>query len=398
MYTVDAAYGVAKLHGSRWMNLNLNLIPVNEIFATYRKVYLTLSAPFLVEPVFFDLDFFRIKYANYEDTLTNMFLDNGSDSIQTITSIPEADPKYVKFVDAFRASYKVKIVAGDDLQLTRENTSISDVYKYCLFTVNGLFHMTDTDGQFVYVLKGGQSSKKSRKNQLGILSFRDISEIVNIPITDSMLFKQHDTSIFSDRVYIKMPVPVEGKTPILMLGGYMVRPDNETFFPVGNDTYCVNVGRLPILQRYYESFNLIDYSSLGLDHSSNNPTQISLQQFYSDACIGKLFTLPQSFIVLVDKENLFFNESYIDQCGMPGRFTSYTKPVYPLFAGEGKVCEYWDIFDDGRWSVVVGDSFLQNKVFASIVKDSVESVGASNVPSRTHFNSRGYMLEIGSDF
>lgn len=398
MYTVDVAYGVAKLHGSRWASLSLDLVPVVEIFATYRKVYLTLSAPFLVDPVYFDLDFFRIKYANFEGTLEEMFDDNGSDSIQTISSIPVANPKYIRFVDAFRASYRVAAIAGDDLRLFRENTSMMDVYNYCLFTVNGLFHKTDTDGNFVYVLKGNVSAKKCRRNQLGIVSFRDISEIKSIAITETMLFNQHNTSNFSERIYIKMPEPVEGKTPLLMLGGYMVRPDKETFYSVGNDTYCVVVSRLPILKRYYESVGIIDYSSLGLDVSSNNSTQISLEQFYSDACIQKLFTLPQSFIVLVDKENLFFNEGSIDATEMPGRFISYTKPVYPLIAGEGKVCEYWDVLEDGQYSVVVADSFLQKKVFASIVKDSVDSVGASNVPSRTHFNSRGYMLEIGCDF
>lgn len=398
MYTVDAAYGVAKLHGSRWTDLDLDLIPVVEIFSTYRKVYLTLSAPFLPDPVYFDLDFFRIKYANFEGTLAEMFDDNGSDSIQTIESIPDADPKYAMFSDAFRASYKADIVAGNDLRLTRLNTNMEDVYKYCLFTVNGLFHMTDTDFNYVYVLKGGESSKKSRQNQLGIISFRDISEVKSIPITDAMLFKQHDTSTFSDRVYIKIPQPMQGKTPILMLGGYMVRPDKETFFPVGNDTYCVNVGRLPILQRYYESVNFIDYSSLGLDHSSTNGSQVDLEQFYSDACIQKYFTLSQSFIVVVDKENLFFNESYIDGSRLPNRFISYTKPTYPLFAATGKVCEYWVTKEDGQYSVVVGDSFLQNKVFASVVKDEPASVSSSNVPSSTHFNSRAYLLEIGCDF
>ena len=397
MYTVDAAYGVAKLHGSRWMNLSLDLIPVSEIFSVYRKVYLTLSAPFLVNPVYFDLDFFRIKYVNFEGTLEEMFLDNGSDSIQTIPSIPVANPKYAMFADAFRAGYKVNVDTNNDLKITRPNTSISDVYKYCLFTVNGLFHFTDTDGDFIYVLKGGVSSKKSRKNKLGIVSFRDISEIKSIPITEDMLFNQQVTSNFSDRVYIKIPQSVEGKTPLLMLGGYMVRPDKDIFFPVGNDTYCVNVGRLPLLQRYYESVELIDYSSLGLDSSSSNELQINLQQFYSDACLKKYFTLSQSFIVLVDKENIFFNENYIDNSTLPCRYIAYVEPTYPLFAGEGKLFEYWHVREGSRWSISVADSFLQKKVFTSIVKDEPLSVGAGNIPSSTYYNSRAYMLEIGSD-
>lgn len=398
MYTVDAAYGVAKLHGSRWMDLVLDTVPVNEIFATYRKVYLTLSAPFLIDPVYFDLDFFRIKYANFEGTLEEMFDDNGSDSIQTIESIPEANPQYAFFADAFKAGYKVQVTSDDDLKIARPNTSMLDVYNSCLFTVNGLFHKTDTDIDFLYVLKGNVSAKKSRRNQLGIVSFKNISEISCVSIVDSMLFKQHDTSTFSDRVYIKIPQAVEGKTPILILGGYMVRPDQEIFFPVGNDTYCVIVGRLPILQRYYESLNTIDYSSLGLDSSSNNVNQVDLTQFYSDECIRKYFTLIQSFIVIVNKENLFFNESYLDGSRLPARFTAYTEPKYPLFAGTGKICEYWKILEGGHWSVIVADSYLQNKVFESVVKDSLESVSPSNVPSLTYYDSRGYLLEIGSDF
>lgn len=399
MYTVIAAFGIEKKHGSRWMDLpSVLALPVEEIFSTYRKVYLTLTAGFLTEPVYFDLDFFRIKYPNFTGTLDDMFIDNGTENIDIVPAIPEIDTKYSQFSDAFRAGYKVSVTVEDNLKLYRKNTDPTDVYKHCLFTVNGMLHKSDTDGEFVYVLKGAISAKLSRRNQLGIWSFKNMSEIRSYSITDNMITKQHDTSKFSDRAYITIPEDPAGKSVLLSLGGYLVRPHPEVFYKVGDQTYCVVLSRLPILERFFESRDVLDYSSLDLDRTTANPNQINLEQFYSDEVMSKYITLTQSFVIVMDKDNIFFNEEYLNNSNLPGMFIGYTEPKYPLFAGHGKICEYWRTFEDGHYAINVADSSLQNKVFNTVNRKAYPSVSTNNVPSLTHYKSRAYMLELGCDF
>lgn len=415
MYTVTNVFGISNLPESRWSNLPLNdftILPVSQIFQTYRKIYLTLSANYQTEPIYVDMESFLIKYSAFTGTIDELLTDNGNASLVTIPTIPELNTKYAFYTDAFRSGYKVQIVGRNaafgamipradrkDLRIDRPDpeTDMMDVYNNCLVSVNGLFHITDTDGDYLYVLDGGATSLKSRQNQIGIWSFKNIAQIKTKPIYPYMILNQGGTSDFSDRVYITVPEDTANKTTMIVVGGYLVRPEKGIFFPVGNNTFCLNVGRLPLLQRFYESLPYLDFSSLGLDYSTVNANQISLEQFYSNPVITKYLTLNQSFLVIVDKQDLFFNKHFIKHSNLPGMFTAFREPKQPLFTGYGKVSEYWKTEEDGQWSVTVQDSYLQNKVFNSVTAGVTTMVSDSNTPERTFYNSRGYLLEVGSD-
>lgn len=415
MYTVTSAFGISKLPESRWGNLlttDVNTLPVSQIFQTYRKVYLTLAANFSVDPIYVDMDSFLIKYSAFTGTLADLFTDNGNATLETIPSIPTINIKRAYYSDAFRAGYKVEIVGRNaafgalipradrkDLRIERPDpdTNMGDVYAHSLVSVNGLFHITDTDDKYLYVLDGGASSLKSRQNQVGIWSFKNIAPIKTKPIYPYMINNQGGTAEFSDRVYINTTEDTENKTVMMVVGGYLVMPEKGIFFPTGNNTFCLNVGRLPLLQRFYESLPYLDFSSLGLDTSTVNENQISLQQFYSNPVINKYLTLNQTFLVIIDKQDLFFNKHFIRHSNLPGMFTAYREPKQPLFTGYGKVAEYWKTEEDGQWSVTVQDSYLQNKVFNSVTSGLTSFVSANNTPERTFYNSRAYLLEVGSD-
>lgn len=406
MYTVIKSIAIPKEFGSRWQEVNISTLSVAQIFETYRKIYLTLTAAFLNDPIHVDMDTLRVKYGYYSGTLADMFTANGSETLQTITAIPTLDVKRAYFSDAFYSGYKVSLTAqapydrtsNISLKITRPDTDIIELYENCLFTVNGFFHMADRDNNFVYVNGGGNSMVRSGQNQIGIWSWLNVGKIKQLAITEDMLFKQHDTSTFSDRVYIKINEPLEGKTVLLFAGGYFIKPDKEIFFPVGNGVYCFNAGRTPLLRRYFESSKYIDFSNLNLDRNSTNDTLISVQQFYSDEVLTKYMTLPQSFIAIVDKEDVYFDEHFIRHSPLPGMYTSFTEPVYPMFVGAGKVAEYWKTYEDGQWAINVNDGYRQNKAFETALDSRLTHVSNTNQTTSTHFNSLAYLLEAGSDF
>ena len=410
MYTVTNAFGISRAHESRWQNLNLSTTPVHDIFSLYRKVYLTITAPSLQDPIFVDMESFVVDYSYFTGTLTDLMTELGNSTLVTIPELPEINTKYAYYSDAFRAGYKAEIVGRTsafgaaiprsdrkDLRLVRQDVDMEDVYKHCLVSVNGFFHVTDTDTNYLYVLDGGSCSLKSRQNQVGLWSFKNIGELKTKPIVPEMIFNQGEDSAFSDRAYIHTREDVSNKTVWLVLGGYLVRPQKDIFFPVGNNSFCVNMGNLPLLQRYYEALPYLDFSRLGLDTSTVNSDQISLEQFYSNLAIRGLLTMSQSFLIIIDKQDLFFNKNYLRHSNLPGMFTAYSEPKQPLFTGYGKLSEYWKAHEDGQWAINVQDSFLQNKVFNSVTRNMTEMVSANNTPERTFYNSRGYLLEVGCD-
>lgn len=405
MYTVIKSIAIPKEFGSRWQEVNLATMPLVDIFAAYRKVYLTLTAAFLVENIYVDLDSFRLEYGLFTGTLADLFDANGNATLETVAEIPDLEVRRAYFSDLFYSGYKVDLSTQApydttipiDLKVSRPNTDIVELHDYGLFTVNGYFHLSERDSNFVYIKQGANSMVRSGQNQIGLWSWLNVGKIKQIPIIESMLFKQHDTSTFSDRIYIKINESTENKTVLLFAGGYLVKPEKEIFFPIGNDVWCFNVGRTPLLRRYFESRKSIDFTSLGLDRVTTNDSLISVEQFYTDAVLAKYMTLPQSFIAIIDKEDVYFDYHYVRHSPLPGMLISYNEPTYPLMVGAGKVAEYWKTYEDGQWSITVNDSYRQNKIFETAIETKLVNIGDSNDPTCTHFSSKAYLLEAGCD-
>lgn len=406
MYTVLKSYGIAKVSGSRWQELNLTTSTTEEIFNLYRKVYLKLTAAFLTEPIYVDMEIFRIKYINFQGTLADLFTDNGNESLVTIEQVPNLEVKRAYFSDAYYAGYKVGLTDQSytasnkqiDLMVEKPNMDLTDVYDHCIFTVNGFFHMSDRDDTNLYVMNGGNTMKRGKENHLGIWSWANVGKLEHVKITDDMLFKQNDESDFSDRVYIKIPGDIQKKTVLLFAGGYFVRPEPGVFYPVGEDTYCFNVGRIPILKRIYESKGNIDYTDLGLDVSTINESMINLEQLFSDGVLRKYLTLPQSFLVLVNAEDVYFEQHPIRTSPMPGMLTSYYEPTFPMFNGVGRSPSYWKMLEKGQWSITVADNFKRNRAFSGANTSTLVNATSHNETIKPLDYSKAYLLEAGIDF
>jgi hypothetical protein len=60
-------------------------------------------------------------------------------------------------------------------------------------------------------LEAAKSNYHSRRNEVGIINFRDIGELEFFPITSDMLFRAHPDQPFANQVFIKAPVPTVEK-------------------------------------------------------------------------------------------------------------------------------------------------------------------------------------------
>jgi hypothetical protein len=271
----------------------------------------------------------------------------------------------VHYADAFAVGYKAELVTATGsltaatreqltmLRLSRANperTNMRTFYKNCLVSINGFYHITDTDGNYAYVLDAGKSSVKSRQNQVGILNFMDIGELEIIPITEDMIFNQGDGSTLQQRAYVKLPnqYSTEGKVPILVMGGYLNFVGNS-FWQSGDNTFSLDFHAMRLLSRFYESLPYIDFDYLGLSGTTHNIDQVSLQQFFSDEVLTKYMTSTQSFVVLVNTSQLFTNKIRLRGAKLPGMFVSESTPRYPLIMGYGRVGEYWKTYEDQQW-------------------------------------------------
>lgn len=157
-------------------------------------------------------------------------------------------------------------------------------------------------------------------------------------------------------ITISVPALNSGTGPITLLGDPVIESD---FDVVGKNTLRINWDKLPYAKRFFEQRKHMDLSSLGLSSSVNNPSQVSVEELFSDETIKRYLELSQSFLIVLDNPEFFCDYQLLESGELPGVYYSYTetKPTLPMQLGLGKLGNYWRQYDDGKWVMTVDDNY-----------------------------------------
>ncbi len=411
MYAYVSATVLQNAIEAQYEVIDISSTPINLIFSLYSEIYLTLSNPYIAGNVFVDFLSQESGLAGYTGTIPQWLAAIGNKTLPTIPALPSNTIAYARYSDATKSGYRMDVCKIGfqlpvnypidmlpDLKMSRPkfNTNMSLIYSNCLVTVNGFLHQSSTDGTYAYIVQGANTMRKSNLNHVGILSFLDIGAVTTLPIDTTAIYsdKTDPTQSLKNKIYMYLNQNITGKTVLLSLGGYLVFPDPNIFYQVGNNTFALHTEALPIPERYFESNQYIDLSSLGLDNTSLLPDTINVTQLLSDGVLTKYLQLSQSFWIIIDTPTLKYEPLYLEHSKLPGMFISYKKPINPLFVGYGRMAEYWTTYEDGQWSVTVDQSFLLNYTMQYEQYLSQGNINPACVPSNRYSFSRGYTMQI----
>jgi hypothetical protein len=408
MYFITSATGVKKGIHKQWQAIDLTSLSVASLYTTYRKVWLTLTLSTDPTPLYLDMDDVATRYATYAGTFAEWLVFIAAQSLPTRTTGPIFRHRSAKFCDAFKAGYTVTPVTHanvdsastpmadkPDVRLTRTSpvTDYTAFFTHCLVSINGFYHLSDTDGVNGIVVSDAMTTlRHSRQNQIGLLSFSTVCSLQIVPITASML--QHTEP---GQANVTLPQDLTNKTVMLVLGGYLHVIDPVTFQRIAQDTFKVDFLSLPLLERYYESKKYLDLSSLNLESSPTNDQQIGIDDLLTPEVLTAYLTLSQSFLVILDCPEIYLQKQFIKRTGLPDMYIAYNEPIYPLVTALGRHPEYWYTLEDGQYSVTVYDALVENRIFDTVMTAELASVDAGRRPAYPGSISPAHFLEIGRD-
>lgn len=413
MYICTKAIVRKKNSKGRWVEEDLSEASVATLFDTYSEVYLILTHPTLDHEVSLNLADVAAQVAGLLETVSvaDWLESLGDRSLPTRDEIPTVTTRQVKYNDAFVAGYTLRLVdpngsINNDLPvadrynilLTRPDTNYELFYKNCLVTVNGMVHRTDYDASGVYVIEGGKSARIANENHVGLISFRDIGELDFISITEDMIYNPHPNGQLRHQAHIALPKDIGTKMIALVLGGYLHLLDSY-FIPTGERSIKIDMANLPLIQRFYASKGLIDLSPMTdlYEKDPTNPDHVALDDFFSDASIKAFLTLSQSFVVLIDTDNLYVEKHKLEYTGLPGRYYSHFRPDWPIRTELGRLPEYVAIPESDIWVIAVQDNFSTRYRFESTYWHQDVGIDSSRESHAPVFYAQGQLLEIGSD-
>ena len=409
MYVLTSAVGVKLGLVKKWDTIALTGVSVASLFEGYRRVWLTLHLVDSVIPIYLDLATLRTAYATYAGDLSALVASVTTASLPTVAALPFVlKQRSARFCDAFKAGYTLTPVnasnvdtsampedAKTHLRFTRVSpaTDYTHFHQHCLVSINGFYHLSDTDGvRGVVVSDAARSLRWSRQNQIGLLSFAEVGAITLHPITPAMVHHGEP-----GQVSVTLPASMEGKTALLVLGGYLHAVDPQTFTRTGESSYRINFTNLPLLERYYESRRYMDLSALPLQHGVHNDLQVSLEELRSPAVLAAYLALSQSFFVLLDSEEVYVQTHPVRRTGLPDMYLCYSAPSLPLVLELGRQPEYWSTFEDGQYSLTIYDNRIANRLFSAACVPTQVSADDACVPTQRAHLSSAHFLEITRD-
>lgn len=408
MYTAQEAIGVRLGINKRWETINLATTTVAELFTQFRRVQIKLLPQNSSTSVYLDLQELAPTYSQFVGHIADILTLIGNASLPTTTTGVVLNQRRAFFRDAFKAGYRVEPVSQvntidssipnhlqPSIRLTRSGfIDYQYAFNHMLVSVNGYYHQTDTDGvNGLLVVDAMKSVVRSDQNQIGLLSFSQMCSLNIARITDSMMDLSNPV-----QPVITLTGSMTGKSLLLSFGGVLLFVDGQALTQVGEVSYKIDLGKLPIVDMYYEAINYIDMSSLDLNTSAANNRQIVKDDLTTEAVVRAWLKLSQSFLVVLDTPSLYTQKQFLARSGFPGLYFAYRQPQNPIVLEDGRSPSYWTEYEDKQWRVSVYNNVVGNDLFYTNPAPSWRTVSETHMPGTPARISRAYELEIGRDY
>lgn len=380
MYHFVNAY--LRQHGKNktWVSTDISLESLNVVFTKYNDGYLTLQNTVLsATPLYVDFQtlksinvpFLNLPFETWLQSLGNMVLP-------TLPSEPVYQTNTITYSDANQASFDISrihptIVFDEcgpnpplslaelrDLQLEKNNVAVEDLHNYILCTVNGFVHRAIGTETGLQIVDGGLSVDVCNQNLVGLISFKNIGVIQQLPITLPML---HRLNNFAARYeyLIETTADLTNKSVILALGGYLhLEDDVVEIISYNPGVIKISLTRLNVIRRLFEMNKYLNLNTLVHARSITKGDSVNLIDFYRDPNIDALLTLPQSFLIVVDTENLYYEREIVGRALFPNVYEYGIEPTAPLRTSTGRLPEYWRTLEHDTWVMTLGDTLQRN--------------------------------------
>jgi hypothetical protein len=396
-YSFSSAIALRKDPSSGWQSVNPMTVTLGELLTTYQRIIVTLTNSFEVTPTLFDLIANRHRFNNPSLTFSAWLINNGNLALPSVGSALEVTTQQTNTGDLYAHGFKVRRVHPSghpdmeypledktDALITKPGTDYLYMGSRSLVSLNGLFHLTEGSTHGLYVRDAVKSAKISGDVAMSITSFANIAELQLVPISTDMVFKTNPDQRLYKQTFVNLGVPTVGKTVLLSIGGYLHCLDSA-YREIGDGVVSIDFTKLPLLERLFESLDLIDMHTLNDVLLNGFKNTVIIDQITSDEFITKYLTLSQSFAIVVDTDYLVVNRDAFTSTKFPGQYISTFVPRGLLVTETGKELPY-TVKEDTEWfSVNTKPLYTAGATYHSTqwpLETAVSNIPDPNIPVR----------------
>lgn len=376
MYSLVTAVLKERNSNKPWSEVDLNKVKVSSFFNNYISGYVVLTNRSL--PGEHIVDYKTFITGPYPLPLLDLDFPQWLTLIgnRVLPKIKEPEFAFGEawYSDAYKAGWDVQRahpIAPDndnyteadliDGLLVKPSVSMEVYGDYILTTQNGLLHFCYPTPKGLKVKDLTKSFYSSKKTSVGVLSMTDIGKVKQVPMSLTNIIPVDDTDNLMREFHVDLDMDLTGKTVWASVGGYL-HTDIDEVFIVNRETGLVgfDLKKVDIPRRVAHSSELIDLSSLGILIPDWSPNLFNLNELKTREVMMKYLTLSQSFIIIIDTENVQIQTEELEYTGVIGTYISPKRRSFAVFNQYG-LFQYYAAgkLNDDKMSVLVPPTIMK---------------------------------------
>lgn len=370
MYVLERCFLKKTKSEEGYQNYDIKRFKISQIFDTFFDGYFVLTNTKIKGKFYLTLEALRKSKVPLvlNLTLSEWFALNQKKELDVIKDEPKYKTGIVNYSDAILAGYKITRIGRNmplnanisnydriDLHLSKQSVSPELLMKNGLFSVSGFIHRPIPFEDGVALRNGGETFNNTKTNTVGVMSFKECGELRYHDIDEQTVKNSNATVPLSHELLIDLKEPIKpNHTVFLVVAGHLVI-DTNIIEIVNEEIGLVKVRtrKLNILDIILNSVGRLNLDNLGifLDNREVTANKVQIKDIYSDVCIRKLFSLPQSFLVSVKADMLSVNRIAVQTTGLGTAYEFHEEPSLPLITSRGLIQEYWKRYCPWGWLV-----------------------------------------------
>lgn len=403
MYQLISAVGKSPDLDGRYYPVDLTSLPLWKVFQTFSSVIATVRHSSETTSGYLNLHDLPYAVRSMSVTFSQWLVMNGDNVLPTTPEDPIGDFIQVRFADVWLNDFTVRpanrnyhpdvdipVDLQTDVLISKVGVDYSYMSRRCVATVNGFLHQVDNIAEGLLIYDGGVTKEHAGQNQLGLIDFSPFGEIQTIPITDTMIYSRDDGPL-KDGVWLHLPdLNLQNCTVLLSIGGYLQALDT-TYKVVGYHSLFIDFSQLRWIDRFFNSKDVLDYSSLEIEPLSGD--RYTIDQLTSDVAIRKLLTMSQSFLIVLNTLDVDVGFVSLNNTDLPGTYQTYFVPIAPMVMADGRIGEYRTSTEHGQYAVMTHHYVKRNYISHTGHTDDLLTVTDSAIGSnRTDLSEARFLM------
>ena len=185
-------------------------------------------------------------------------------------------------------------------------------------------------------------------------------------------------------VFVKLNQSTKGKSILLVLGGYLYLLDKNVFVQYNDSVIKIKMRNIRLLNKIHQSERDLEYPN-DLYQTKISSSGLHVKHVQSDEFVKQYLTRTDSFVVLLDNDEIFIETKYPQKRRIPNNYLTEYKPTLPLKVGLGKFEEYVWIKDVDRYVLETADCQTENRHYDNIINNTVDTIYTRKRPSHNRF-------------